>query len=147
LYVNKLMSVAPVYVWFWSIWNPGYLEAHPLETGDDATVVYNALVLVEVFSECIPQIVILLANTMQVLGTDDTWPVLTVLSLTLSLSMVISVIHHFLSKHQQLLREDPTYLTFEFRRIPKFDLCRNFAQVNAPVPVPQNNQVFFAAAT
>jgi hypothetical protein len=149
LYVNKLMSVAPVYVWFWSIWNPGYLEAHPLETGDDATVVYNALVLVEVFSECIPQIVIQVTNTTYILGRGiNTWPVLTILSLTLSLCMVVSIVHHFLYEHNLLLDEDPTYTSFQFRRIPKFDLFVKFTEFttnrralnNNHNPPPQNQQ-------
>jgi hypothetical protein len=122
-YVTKLMSIPAIGNWFWTVWNPSYLETHPQATADDSTAVYNALVLLEVISECVPQISIQLVNTSVILGNDArTWPILTLISISLSLAMIISIFFHFWYKHRQLLVEDPTYTQFDFRRIPKFDL-------------------------
>jgi hypothetical protein len=144
LYVNKLMSIVPVYTWFWTIWNPNHLETHPQETADDGALVYNALVLVEVFFECIPQIAIQLVNTGLILGADvKTWPTLTIVSLSLSTSMITSILHHYGYKHYQLLHDDPTYASFDLRRIPKFDLFAkfiNFSRNRRQYRTPQNQQ-------
>jgi hypothetical protein len=128
LYVNKLMCIPSVYSWFWSHWNSKYLEQNPQESKDDTAATYNALVLLEVFSECIPQVTIQLANTGLILGKDGTWPTLTVLSLSFSIAMIVSILHHFWFEHQELLKTDSSYHSFDFKKIPKFDLVMKFNQ-------------------
>jgi hypothetical protein len=122
-YVTKLMSIPSVNQWFWTLWNPDYLFTHPQVSADDSTVVYNTLILLEVFSECIPQIAIQVINTVLILGKDpNTWPALTLLSICISLSMIVSILYHFWYNHRDLIRDDPNYRQFDFRRIPRFDL-------------------------
>jgi hypothetical protein len=128
-YATKLMSIASIGIWFWTAWNPFYLETHPQVNADDSTVVYNALILLEVISECVPQIIIQVVNTSIILGKNvRTWSLLTLVSISLSLLMIISIFYHFWYKHRQLMLIDPTYTQFDFRRIPKFDL---FEKMNA----------------
>lgn len=88
---------------------------------------FNYLILVEVFFECIPEIIIQLLNTVFIFGPDvSSWPALTIFSLTLSFSLTWSVVHHFIYEHKLLQKEDPTYTSFDFRRMPKFDLWIKF---------------------
>jgi DNA-binding beta-propeller fold protein YncE len=119
--VTKLMSVPVVENWFWSNWNLDYLETYPRPTDETAesAVVYNSLVLLEVFSECLPQLIIQSINASLVSKKVD---VLTVLSITASASMIMFILYHFWYKHRQLLRNDPTYTSFDITRIPKFDM-------------------------
>jgi hypothetical protein len=150
-YVTKLMSIPAIGTWFWTAWNPSYLETHPQVTSDDSTLIYNALILLELISECVPQILIQVANTSFILGNNvHAWPPLTLISISLSLSMILSIFFHFGYKHFQLLEEDPTYTKFDLRRIPKFDLyekmngffrnrrrARRVAAINQNVQMPQ----------
>jgi DNA-binding beta-propeller fold protein YncE len=119
--VTKLMSVPVVENWFWSNWNLDYLETYPRPTDETAesAVVYNSLVLLEVFSECLPQLIIQSINASLVSKKVDA---LTILSITASASMIVFILYHFWYKHRQLLRNDPTYTSFDITSIPKFDM-------------------------
>jgi hypothetical protein len=90
--VTKVMAIPAIGEWFWSTWSPGYLETHPQAGPQDSMAIFNALILLEAFTECLPQLVIQLTNTFLVFGPDiSACPPLTLLSLSLSLAMVSSI--------------------------------------------------------
>jgi hypothetical protein len=120
--VTKLLSLPMIETWFWSNWNQEYPSSHP-RTKEASSAVYNSLVLLEIFTECIPQLMIQSINTSLVNKRIDS---LTVISMTASSSLILFILYHFWYKHKQLRREDPTYTKFDISRIPKFDMYEKF---------------------
>ena len=131
LSTTKLMSTPQVFAAFWAVSNPEFLLNNRQVVQSD--IIYNGLVVAELFLENIPQITIQITNNYY----QSSWDSLAILSLSFSGVMIFSVANHF--RHHMYEKE------LAFKDVPKYDFLREMIAAAGgsgdEVPVPTEDDI------